>query len=382
MLNALSTPLQADKDTKREWYFASNAYYKYVGGAKKFKKLAERLLDKARETKKDQYTEPFVWDSKTGNHWYLFIVIRYYPKADDIYPHLMGFCYYETAASIGVFMPVANVSPSGEEGESFVMHFTDHFFLRFASRTGIKANTKENIEGFVKFIYKMELMINPDKSMHGNDADIIVKLPGSYGFGGINHEGKATMFTVNTFLKKSELSGYKKKLVQKLDKFASKNEYLPQYLQEKYMVKSSENPEEMTREYERIKESQILAGMPKEILEKVEYLSSILVCAAIDLGYFKSYDIKRILKWGMTSRDTVFQVISSPFWMELTVGDITMIFRKVSIEGGYEKIFDLKASYKYFTVKTNMYTEDEFEENWGNMSFDVYTPKQLLTEQK
>ena len=148
------------------------------------------------------------------------------------------------------------------------------------------------------------------------------------------------------------------------------------------MVKSSENPEEMTREYERIKESQILAGMPKEILEKVEYLSSILVCAAIDLGYFKSDDFKRIMKWGFASRDTVFQVISSPFWMELTVGDITMIFRKVSIEGGYEKIFDLKASYKYFTVKTNMYTEDEFEENWGNMSFDVYTPKQLLTEQK
>ena len=122
--------------------------------------------------------------------------------------------------------------------------------------------------------------------------------------------------------------------------------------------------------------------MPKEILEKVEYLSSILVCAAIGLGYFKSDDFKRIMKWGFASRDTVFQVISSPFWMELNVGDITMIFRKVSIEAGYEKIFDLKTSYKYFTVEANMYTEDEFEENWGNMSFDVYTPKQLQTEQK
>ena len=98
MLNALSKPKQVRKEMEQDWEGAQYWFHKKMGGEKKLAKLAMIMFQEAKRTKIDQCSEHIEWQSKNGNRWCIFLVIKFYEKANYPYPHLMGFCYYKTAA--------------------------------------------------------------------------------------------------------------------------------------------------------------------------------------------------------------------------------------------------------------------------------------------
>lgn len=386
MLNATSKPSQVMKEINEDWERAERWFVKKMGGSEKLKDYTQRLIQEAIKTKIDQCSEPIPWLSmKYNNKWYMFLVVKYYKKVDFAYPHLMGFCYYKTAASIGAFMPAAGAAPDGSTDRGFALHYTDHFFLRLADRAGIKADTPENVKGFIQFIHNSQVMINPDgESKHGNDADIIVKLPGSYGFGGINEEGSDTLFTINSFLLAKSLTRKQKKLVKRLDEFADMAKYTPEELQRYYMLKNSYegNEDIVMAEAERMKDMQIKSGIPKWYIDNIEAMMTVMGVAALKLGFFKARQFLKMQQFGLASKDIIHKVVASPDYENINQIDMLFIFREMVIAAGYGDKFDLKAAAKYFLTMGDTMTEDEFEKTWGEHPILKYKPKVLNYDPK
>lgn len=384
MLNATSKPSQVMEEMNYDWERAERWFEKKMGGREKLKEYTQRLIEEAIRTKIDQCSEPIFWESKkNGNKWYTFLVIKYYKKVNFAYPHLMGFCYYKTAASIGAFMPAAGVAPDGSTDRGFALHYTDHFFLRLAARAGIKADTPENVKGFIQFIHNSQVMINPEgESKHGNDADIIVKLPDSYGFGGINEEGNNTLFTVTSFLLSKKLNRKQKRLVKRLDEFADIADYTPELLQQYYILKNSYDGNEniVRAEAERMKDMQIKSGIPKWVIDNIEAFMTIMGVAAMQLGFFKKGEFFKMQQFGLSSKEIVHKVVASPDYENINQIDLLFIFREMIITAGYGDLFDLKAAAKYFFTMGDTMTAEEFEKAWSEHPILNYKPKQLNYE--
>lgn len=370
MLNALSKPKQVKKELEQDWEGAEYWFHKKMGGEKKLSKLAMTMFNTAKRTKIDQCSEPVEWKSKNGNKWCIFLVIKFYEKANYPFPHLMGFCYYKTAASIGAFMPICSAAPNGKMAESFTLHYTDHFFLRLADRAKIKADSPENIKGFIQFVYSSFVMVNPEKdggkSKHGNDADIIVKLPDSYGFGGIIEEGDEIMFKVNSFLLKSNLYPWQKKLVKKLDAFANGNSYMPEELSDYLAIKQIANRdfEGMEKEAKRVWDMQLQAGVPEWYLKRIESITVLFWNVSWNCGIIDKDNNMEMYEFFKASTDVVHKACGSPSYKEANLIDIILTYRECVIAAGYGSKFDMKTVYGYFLTKVSGMTREEFNEEW------------------
>lgn len=371
MLNALSKPKQVKKELEQDWEGAQYWFHKKMGGEKKLTSLAMAMYNKAKRTKIDQCSEPVEWESKNGNKWCIFLVIKFYEKANYPFPHLMGFCYYKTAASIGAFMPICSAAPNGKRSESYTLHYTDHFFLRLADRAKIKADSPENIKGFIQFVYSSFVMINPEinggKSKHGNDADIIVKLPGSYGFGGIIEEDDAIMFKVNSFLLESNLYPWQRKLVKKLDTFAKGNSYLPEELSDYLAMKQIANRdfEGMEKEAKRVRDMQVKAGVPEWFLERIEAITGLFWTINHACGIIDKDSLLDMYEFFKASTEVIHKACGSPSYNEANLVDIVLTYRECVIAAGYGSKFDMETVYGYFLTKVSGMTKEEFNEEWA-----------------
>lgn len=371
MLNALSKPKQVREELEQDWEGAQYWFHKKMGGEKKLTSLAMAMYNKAKHTKIDQCSEPVEWESKNGNKWCIFLVIKFYEKANYPFPHLMGFCYYKTAASIGAFMPICSAAPNGKRAESYTLHYTDHFFLRLADRAKIKADSPENIKGFIQFVYSSFVMINPEinggKSKHGNDADIIVKLPGSYGFGGIIEEDDAIMFKVNSFLLESNLYPWQRKLVKKLDTFAKGNSYLPEELSDYLAMKQIVNRdfESMEKEAKRVRDMQVKAGVPEWFLDRIEAITGLFWTVNNACGIIDKDSLLDMYEFFKASTEVIHKACGSPSYNEANLVDIVLTYRECVIAAGYGSKFDMKTVYGYFLTKVSGMTKEEFNEEWA-----------------
>lgn len=371
MLNALSKPKQVKKELEQDWEGAQYWFHKKMGGEKKLTSLAMAMYNKAKRTKIDQCSEPVEWESKNGNKWCIFLVIKFYEKANYPFPHLMGFCYYKTAASIGAFMPICSAAPNGKRAESYTLHYTDHFFLRLADRAKIKADSPENIKGFIQFVYSSFVMINPEinggKSKHGNEADIIVKLPGSYGFGGIIEEDDAIMFKVNSFLLESNLYPWQRKLVKKLDTFAKGNSYLPEELSDYLAMKQIANRdfEGMEKEAKRVRDMQVKAGVPEWFLERIEAITGLFWTINHACGIIDKDSLLDMYEFFKASTEVIHKACGSPSYNEANLVDIVLTYRECVIAAGYGSKFDMETVYGYFLTKVSGMTKEEFNEEWA-----------------
>ena len=370
MLNYKSKPKQVKKELSEEWDRAEYWFVKKMGGREKMTKLAAKMFQDSRRTKSDQCSEPVMWTSKGGNKWCMFLVIKYYKEVNFPFPHFMGFSYYETAASIGAFMPISTVSPNGSKGQGLTIHYTDHFFLRLADRAKIKANSPENIKGFIQFVYSSFVMINRDsnkeKSLHGNDADIVIKLPGSYGFGGINEEDGEAMFTVNTFILTSQLSSWKRKLVMKMDKFSELSNYAPEELYDikirKCIVK--EDTETLRKETKRIWEMQKMMGVPEWFLKRIYDTTTLFSSLLIYTNIISKDDTLALYDFFNKTKNMINVICGSPHYEDADISDLAFAFRECVYAAGYLDKFNIKLAFKYLEVESRLMTEQDFEETW------------------
>ena len=371
MLNALSKPKQVREEMEQDWEGAQYWFHKKMGGEKKLAKLAMIMFQEAKRTKIDQCSEHIEWQSKNGNKWCIFLVIKFYEKANYPYPHLMGFCYYKTAASIGAFMPISSAAPNGKKAESFTIHYTDHFFHRLAGRAGIKADSPQNIKGFIQFVYSSFVMINPEKgggkSKHGNDADIVVKLPASYGFGGINEQDGEMMFSVDSFLLNSNLNSYQRKLVRKLDNFAKDNSYMPEELSDYLTIKQIANKDYkgMKKEADRVWDMQLKAGVPEWYLKRIEAITGLFYSISCDCGIIDKDNMIEMYEFFKSSTEIIHKACASPNYKNAELVDIILTYRECAIAAGYAGKFNIKTIFEYFVTKLPNTDKETFKAEWS-----------------
>lgn len=383
MLDALSRPKQVSKEMNEDWDGAMYWFYKKQGGEKEVKKKTIKLASQATYQKKNIYCEPIKWTSKNGNKWLIFFVFKYYESQKIAYPHLIGFVYYETNPSIGVY---ATIEGSNDDGKQYIIHYTSHFFLRLAERAGIKANSTENIKGFIDLMVAANILVNPDgrkgTSKHGYDADAIIKLPGSYGFGGFVTDDNTVMLVIKSFLTSQQLTKKQKKFTDHLSKLSNiHGEAVPDDLLKfealKHVKKDTE--EEVIKLVEEQKRRLIELGESKEVISRVESLAQFVNYVMISLGYIKSDDNLALIDFNSINGNTYFRICESPYYIEISLKDMLFILRKTAINAGYGHVFNSKNVAKFLMNSIHEITNEVFEKKWEELNFtDEYTPKHLL----
>ena len=130
MLTVTSPPDEIVKTINDEYKRATYWLIKNMGGEKKYKQKRGELLFKCRQTRETQSTPAIDWISQAGNRWMTFECATWYKEAQESFTVPVAFCYYETLGSVGAFLPMRRQFSD----ESIVIHFTNHFFLRFCQR--------------------------------------------------------------------------------------------------------------------------------------------------------------------------------------------------------------------------------------------------------
>lgn len=230
MLNALSKPSEVNKliteyeDKARYWFI------KKQGGEKKYKQLFCDMMNKCLETRKTMFTEVVKYSPKKGVNWLVWGTVKYYECFNLPYFTLYAFLYYETAASIGGYMTYGTKNHESGEISQVIIYFSDHFFLRLKDRIGANATMQNVVKVFVGNVSEMVVM-SGDASK-GEKPELMVKFPDSYGFGRLKNDKTCRMFKFSTFLKRSELTLRKLRLVRKLDRLAKECRQYPPELEE------------------------------------------------------------------------------------------------------------------------------------------------------
>lgn len=175
---------------------------KHYHGEKGYEKMRENLLLKCKNTRQNQSSDTVEYISRNGNRWIAFEYAIYYPKAGSSNYMPYAFCYYETYASIGAFIPGFSTDKYQPQMNSCII-YTSHFFERFCERLGIKFRSREMVKRFVECVpHQMMAFENPDEN---GQMKLNVRLPGSVGRG-FRRKGELNVFEVRTFLTDKHLS--------------------------------------------------------------------------------------------------------------------------------------------------------------------------------
>ncbi len=220
----LSTP--SDQLLRELRYDYEKALYwlkKHFGGEKGYEDMRDRLLMKCEATRQPQSSETVDYTSANGNKWICFEHAKYYPESYGSFCMPHAICYYETAASIGVFCLGHSQDPKNKKPTSCII-FTPHFFSRMTERLGITPNGKEMVKRFLEYVPQMSIQQSePDEQ---GVIHVDVRLPGSVGRG-IRKKGREDVFEIRTFLTDKQLSNSELKATAKVRKWGDKNTFEP-----------------------------------------------------------------------------------------------------------------------------------------------------------
>lgn len=238
MIN-LSTPnkeliaeLNADYEKLDYWM------KKKVGGEKKLARLKDMLIAKYYITRKTQTSEPVEYISSNGNKWYGYF--KTMKVGGLIYTHSVGFCYYETYGSIGVFVPVSKTSIFGCDG---VIIFPSHFFLRLSQRLGVGVRSREVVKKFLEMLDNMVIQYKGDSEHRKDEVEVSF---GDSVWRGHWRNGDSNVTELNTFLKHTELS--KKQKDEAGDLQNKQNTYIPRSKETDFHRLENGNAEEWVKE--------------------------------------------------------------------------------------------------------------------------------------
>ena len=112
---------------------------KQFGGEKRYEAMRDKLLRRCAYGQHSMASDVVYYTSRSGNRWICFENAIYYPDTFASNSMPTCFCYYETASSLGLFMPGFDA----DSEMNSVMIFTPHFFQRYAERMGIEGDKKE-----------------------------------------------------------------------------------------------------------------------------------------------------------------------------------------------------------------------------------------------
>lgn len=177
---------------------------KHFGGDKKYEKMRDELLAKAVRERESQASEPVEYKSPRGNRWIAFEYAIYYKDVHTSYTMPYAFCYYETYASVGAFIPgfLSDSTTPSEIASCFI--YTDHFFLRFCDRLGVQMRSAAMIKSFIQCVPQQMVTIMDEYGDNGL-RKIYVRIPGSIGRGFVRRDNEH-VYEIRTYLTDKQMN--------------------------------------------------------------------------------------------------------------------------------------------------------------------------------
>ena len=280
MLNVTSKTKDILRTVEDEYPRTLYWLVKKLGGDKKFDEVRDDLLRRAYHSRSSQSSEAIEWKSKDGNKWYVWEEARYYPSGDDSFCHPISFCYYETIGSVGVFMPTWTQNDSHN---LVVMHFTNHFFLRFCSWTKVEMGSKEMLKRFFTLIPGFTIHFYDKVNDRGlQTAD--VRLPGSLGRGDVRKDGRVV--DIRTFLPDKNLTKSQLRETKHIREKGDKDTFEPKPLMMRRLRDSMNAVNDFMTDMDGLKEM----GVDSEVCDLCSIFNLIISRVFTELEYADPYD--------------------------------------------------------------------------------------------
>lgn len=173
---------------------------KQFGGEKRYEAMRDDLLRRCAYGQHSLTSDVVYYTSREGNRWICFEKVTYYPESFGANSMPNCFCYYETASSLGLFIPGFDA----DSNMNSVLIFTPHFFQRYAERMGINGDKKEILLQFACSTCSMT--ISPMDSDDSGLEKIAVRIASDCTGHGIRRSGDKNVFEVRTILTDAQLS--------------------------------------------------------------------------------------------------------------------------------------------------------------------------------
>lgn len=281
MLTVTSPPDEIVKTINDEYKRATYWLIKNMGGEKKYKQKRGELLFKCRQTRETQSTPAIDWISQAGNRWMTFECATWYKEAQESFTVPVAFCYYETLGSVGAFLPMRRQFSD----ESIVIHFTNHFFLRFCQRLGIEMRSRWMVRRFLEIIPGIALQFYDERTSAGYQK-VDARFPGSIGRGIVRQDGK--LVELRTYLTDVQLNYKQKRETKKLRQSGDAQLFEPRSVMESRLYKSQDLASSLINEIDRFSNF----GIDKDDVAMSLSIGIMIVRAFCELGYARPFDIE------------------------------------------------------------------------------------------
>lgn len=255
---------------------------KYYHGDKGYEKMRDGLIVKCLKTEKTAISDVVEYISPNGNRWMAFECCQYYKKAEQVNTVPMAFCYYETYGSVGAYL-VGKSCFDFKGSQQCVLHFTNHFFLRFCQRLGVEMRSRWMVQRFVEVIPGFLIGYNGKDEQGRNRFD--VRLPASIGRGIMIPD--APIVEIRTYLTDKELNGKQLRETEKLRRVYDMQTFEPYDVKMGRLARSKDFAGDVTKEIDVVSE---MSGIDRKLLIFSTNVRMFIAEAIIDLGYIDVSD--------------------------------------------------------------------------------------------
>lgn len=263
---------------------------KHYHGERGYEKMRDELLVKCQQTRQTQISEVVEFISSKGNRWMAFECCQYYRQAKMSNTIPMAFCYYETYGSVGAYL-VGRFSYDKDGKNKVVLHFTNHFFLRFCQRLGVDMRSRWMVQRFVEVIPGFLIGYN-GKDDKGRDK-YDVRLPASIGRGIMYDD--APIIEIRTYLTDRELNKKQLRETENLRAVYERQTFEPLDVRYGRLVRSEDFAGAMTKEIENVSD---MTGISRDSLVFATNIRIFIATAVADLGYIRNDDMKGWQRFG------------------------------------------------------------------------------------
>lgn len=298
MINFNTPPKEIVRELSDEERKALFWLKKYYHGEKGYEKMRDGLLSECYHTKKTAISDVVEYISPHGNRWMAFECCQYYKAARQANTVPMAFCYYETYGSVGAYL-LGRSSYDTTGQNNVVLHFTNHFFLRFCQRLGIEMRSRWMVQRFVEVIPGFLIGSNglDDKGRRKFD----VRLPASIGRGIMIED--APIVEIRTYLTDKELNNKQLKETETLRQMYERQTFEPINVRMNRIARSDDFANDLSKEVDNVAD---MAGIDKELLSIAMSMRVMVTRAIADLGYVDVKDINRWKDIGERTKDIDF----------------------------------------------------------------------------
>lgn len=219
MITLNSTPAQICKELEEDEKRANYWFIKQHHGEKGYTKWRTEQCRKLwYSTDRELFSDPVEYHSPNGNRWLSY---EHTSKDGEGGCYTFNYCvmYYETIGSIGAYCCTNIEDQVTEEELPGCIHYTSHFFQRFAERMGLEYRSRNMMLRFLQLAHNHIIREMPTREGY-KDKEIVMRYPASYAFGTQRIVDGYQIITVRTFMPVTMLTPAKKRELQKYGEFS------------------------------------------------------------------------------------------------------------------------------------------------------------------